>query len=233
MAWVATSHSRALAVLRGGGATRQLPGVPCRTVRPAVAPAAARAGDDPGARPARAAPRLAVACSRGVLSPPAPPAALAQENKSEHNGEDFSHASLGAANFAEAELKGTSFAGADLRAAIFSRAVLYKADLSGADASNAFFDYTVLRGASVRGAVLAGANFVRADMGEMDAEDADFTDAIIDKYQVGSLCEGTARGRNPATGVDTRASLGCDALQRYSGFNAQQRVAVVDAARRR
>jgi len=88
-----------------------------------------------------------------------------QENKSSHNGEDFSHQNLGAANFAEAELKDANLSGCDLRAAIFSRAVLYRANLAGSDLTNAFLDYTVLRGADASGAVFAGANFVRADMG--------------------------------------------------------------------
>ena len=47
----------------------------------------------------------------------------------------------------------------------------------------------MLRGANFENGVFAGANFVRADVSEMKVTGADFTEAVIDRYQTLSLCE--------------------------------------------
>ena len=47
--------------------------------------------------------------------------------------------------------------------------------------------------------MFAGANFIRADLSEVTATNADFTEAVIDRYQTLALCE-RASGTNPYTG---------------------------------
>ena len=79
--------------------------------------------------------------------------------------------------------------------------------------------------ASTRGVIATNANFTRSDLGECDVTDADFTEAVIDRYQAIGLCE-TASGTNKFTGVDTRESLGCDYLKRYEGSGGAGKVAV-------
>ena len=118
------------------------------------------------------------------------------------------------------DLRGSDFSGSDLRAAIFSRAVMPGVNLEGADMSNSFLDYVVLRGANMRGVIAREANFVRSDLGDCDVTNADFTEAVIDRYQAIGLCD-SASGTNPFTGVDTRDSLGCERLKRYEGFNKE------------
>ena len=60
--------------------------------------------------------------------------------------------------------------------------------------TNAIFEGAFAFHTQFRGAIIDG---------------ADFTLAILEKWQVNQLCE-NATGVNSQTGVDTRRSLGCD-----------------------
>jgi hypothetical protein len=82
-----------------------------------------------------------------------------------------------------------------------------QADLSNCDMTDAMLDYVVLRGANMRGSIAVNANFIRSDMGEIDATDADFTDAIIDKVCTSVCLRGENRGLPEARGREERWSL--------------------------
>ena len=99
-----------------------------------------------------------------------------------------------------------------------------QADLSNCDMTDTMLDYVVLRGANLRGSIAVNANFIRSDMGEIDATDVDFTDAIIDKVRT-PVCSAPHGERQRGADLERRLYTGrqCPRVQGTGTGHAPRR----------
>lgn len=123
-------------------------------------------------------------------------------------GQDFHGQDLRDTSFAGAVGRQANFDGADLNGAIFTQGAFAGATFRGANLSGVLMDRVDFSGADFSDALLEGVIATGSSFAGATVTNADFSGAILDRADQIALCR-KAQGRHPATGIDTRESLGC------------------------